>query len=109
MVWTCGLNEQRKARTVPNGVSLSEVPVPAKERFMLRHWPLKEVAYAAAFLALLFVLYVGAYYSLVVRIEFPDWIIFTRGGTECCVDYRVGGETSEQIFSLWHKVDRKLR
>lgn len=60
---------------------------------------------ALALLALLPVVYVGAYYALVEPME----LLWIRGGSLRIAHYRCGGETAKHIFAPVHHIDRLLR
>ena len=57
---------------------------------------------AVALLALLAVLYAGAYYALVEPVE----LLWSRGGF---AHYRYGGEMAKHLFAPVHHLDRLLR
>jgi hypothetical protein len=72
----------------------------------MRHFPLRELGYAIAFLVLLAAIYVGAYYAMVGQGEmagFPgsDEVTFPM--------YPVWQQQSEWFFSLAHELDKSLR
>ncbi len=73
----------------------------------MKHLPLREVAYAIAFVVALFVLYAIAYLALMIRVDLG--ISSIAGEETPMVTYRFGGESSEWFFAPAHEVDRRLR
>jgi hypothetical protein len=67
----------------------------------MRHFPLRELGYAIAFLFVMAALYVGAYWATVQR---------TVNGFESVVPvYRTRNDFLSNIFAPVHGLDRKVR
>ena len=73
----------------------------------MKHLPLRELAYAIVFVAVLLGLYGGAYLAMMQRYNLG--ISSIAGEETPVVAYRFGGESAESFFWLAHDVDRRVR
>ena len=77
----------------------------------MKHMPLRECGYAIGFVAILLVLYGGAYIAMMQRTERISGFMFEGKIAEISVrlEYRCGGDTSAAFFGPAHEIDRRLR
>jgi hypothetical protein len=73
----------------------------------MKHLPLRECGYAIVFVLALFLLYGGAYFAMMQRLDLG--ISAIAGQETPMVEYRCGGEWAETFFGPAHEVDRQLR